>query len=359
MKILYDTQTFDLQRFGGISRYFYKLTKNSGNSFDYEIAGKYSENIYIEEISKIRKFPIKNEFKGKGRIEKYFNDRYLYKAIQREDFDIYHPTYYFIKRYPEKRPTIITAHDFIHELFPEYYINRPDIIEAKKDALHKANRIIAISESTKKDLLNIYSDINENKIDVVYHAVEWEIGGSHSMKMQINRPYILFTGQRQTYKNFTLFAKAIAPLLIKYDMNLICTGSPFTKEEKEFLYNVNILDRCINKFVDEEELRALYEHAICFVFPSKYEGFGFPILEAFASRCPTVIAKASCFPEIAGNASLFFDPNDEASIRDSVELVLNSQDTRNSLIEKGIIRLQEYTMKKMIDTTVSVYAKLL
>lgn len=358
MKILYDSQIFYLQKFGGISRYFYKLANNNLKLFDYVITGKYSENIYVQEISSLKPFPIKQKFKGKGIIENYINRKDTKRQLLMEKYDIYHPTYYYIDYYPKNKPVIITVHDFIHELFPEYYVNHPEIVKAKQNALSKADRIIAISNSTKNDLLSLYPSIREDKIDVIHHAVEWNLRDKHPLSVNIDRPYILFTGQRNGYKNFDMFIHAIAPLLLKFDLNLFCTGVPFNKQELNLLYNEKIDNHVCVSFVEERELQSIYENALCFVFPSKYEGFGFPILEAFASRCPVALSNASCFPEIAQDAALYFNPDDIFDIRETVEKMIISDSLRREMIIKGEKRLKDFSFNNMINKTINAYKKM-
>ena len=359
MKVLYDYQAFKMQKFGGISRYFYNLCKYNNGFCDYKVQANFLDNVYLDEISENKKCKIKRPFPGKGIFINGYNKIDLSMILLNSDFDIFHPTYYSLSKIHIFNPIVLTVHDFINELFPYYWSDSFNTINNKKNAIYKADRIIAVSQSTKNDLLKFYPEIPEDKIDVVYHAIEWTPNEQHILSRKINNPYILFTGQRWFYKNFKLFAKAISPLLKKYDLYLICTGSDFTQQEKQYIEDLNIADRTFVIFADENELKALYEHALCFVFPSLYEGFGLPILEAFASNCPIAISNASCFPEIADDSALYFDPNSESEICKTVENLITSESLRNELVQKGSDRFNFFSMDSFIKNTYNFYEKTL
>jgi glycosyltransferase involved in cell wall biosynthesis len=246
---------------------------------------------------------------------------------------VLHPTYYDPYVLKEKvKPLIITVHDMIHELFPEYFSRDKKTIHNKEVMIFKADKIIAISESTKNDILKFYPMIGEDKIDTIYHGTSFE-----SLANREKENYILFVGQRSGYKNFRLFLTAVAPLLLKYDMRLICTGTPFNDQEKEMMGDLHITERTICKFVSEKELSNLYSKAIAFVFPSLYEGFGIPVLEAFSTGCPAILANTSSLPEIGGDAALYFDPYSIEDMRSAIERVITSSILQGELIDKGDI----------------------
>lgn len=209
MKILYDSQIFRMQNFGGISRYFNELCRYNGGRFDFTVSGKWSDNVYAPSLSGMRPFPVRNYFKGKNTIvslSDILSDRH---AIAGADYDIYHPTYYFTPRYPKDKSIVITAHDFIHEIFPQYFSVRDKTRQKKRESLEKATRIIAISQKTKEDLLKLYPDIPEEKIAVVLHAIEWNFRPKGAPQNHIPKPYILFTGAKTAYKNFPAVRKGL------------------------------------------------------------------------------------------------------------------------------------------------------
>ena len=357
MKVLYDSQTFTGQRFGGISEYFNTLITCHDDSYDPIISGSVSNNIYVPNFDCAMKpfFP-DTEFKGKLKLMKFINRMNDKKHIRNEsEYDLYHPTYYEAVTYPRNKPVVITAHDFISELFQQGAADS-EITECKRASFSRADRIICISENTRQDLLKLFPEVDESKTELVYHALTWE----RKDPLPAERPYILFTGVRNTYKNFPRFAKSVAPLLRKYDLDLLCSGHGFNEGELQLFDELGIKEHVHHKFAkDKEELQDMYRSALLFVFPSLYEGFGFPILEAYASGCPIALSNTSCFPEIAGEAGTYFDPESEESIRNAAESLIESESLRNRKRMEGYERLKEFTVENLITNTAAVYQKAL
>jgi glycosyltransferase involved in cell wall biosynthesis len=371
MKILYDHQIFESQKFGGISRYFTELIKSNPEA---ELSLKYTENIYLQEkcFKKYQAFSHKIDFnsfllpfnfKGKGRLYRYYNKFFnknnqdiTINRLKESNFDIFHPTYYnpYFLSHLKGKPFVLTVYDMIHELFPQYYLEDKYTTPYKQALFAQANVIIAISENTKKDILHFHPELSE-KIKVVY------LGFSFRQLVDVPKKnnYILFTGERGGYKNFISFVKAAAPLLFKYDLRLVCTGRPFNDEEKILLDNLHINDRTICKLVSDEELAELYAKALIFVFPSQYEGFGIPVLEAFASQCPTLLANTSSLPEIGGDAAEYFDPYSTDDMRNQIERVVCSSSLQNEMIKNGKERLKLFSWEKCARETMEVYSSLI
>jgi glycosyltransferase involved in cell wall biosynthesis len=368
MNILYDHQVFEFQNIGGISRYFAELIKRSLSA---QLSLKYSDNIYLQDTYFKRfnllpkdyeyaKFLPGYNFRGKGRLFRYYNRFILGNksnmelskmAIKKMDFEVFHPTYYdpYFLHYLNGKPFMLTVHDMIHELFPNFFVGNI-ISQNKKILIEKANGIITISETTKNDLLKFYPDV-ENKIKVIYLGFSSEIITEHKTKEN----YLLFTGSRGGYKNFDLFVKAVAPLLNKYNLRLICTGHPFDKKEMDLFECLDISSRVICRLVSDEELIALYAKAAAFVFPSLYEGFGIPVLEAFAAGCPTILSNTSSLPEVGGNGAVYFDPYSIDDIRTVIERVITSETLQKELIENGKAQVKKFSWEKCARETMNVY----
>jgi len=347
MKIFYDGQIFLMQKFGGISRYFCELMRHSQGLFDYSVGGIFSDNHYACELGFNKPFLVKRNFKGKWRLQKWLNKKNAIKKLK-DNYDIMHPTYYEPYLITDK-PIVITVYDMIHELFPSGFTNYPN----KKDLLERSAKIIAISQNTKNDILKFFPQILEEKISVVHLGTSWNVLEKRKNKMS----YILFTGDRTFYKNFDNFIYAVAPLLVKYNLQLKCTGKPFTNAEIDLLKLQKIFDRTSVQFANEDELKELYANALCFVFPSLYEGFGIPILEAFACGCPLALSNASCFPEIAGNAGIYFEPKSIDEMREKIESVICSESLRETLVNKGFERLKDFSWQRCARQTAEVYGK--
>jgi glycosyltransferase involved in cell wall biosynthesis len=277
-------------------------------------------------------------------------------------FDILHPTYYdkYFLEYTSK-PFVLTVYDMIHEIYTEYFSLQDPITKNKKILCDKASRIIAISEQTKQDLIDIFK-IPEEKIDVTLLASDF--GSVSLVKPIIQREmkkYILFVGNREGYKNFYFTVIALVDILLgDKNIELLCTGRPFTKDEITFLSNFGVQDRVYNIYLNNDnELAWIYANAELFIFPSLYEGFGFPLLEAFANECPVVSSSGGSLPEVGGDAALYFNPKSTREIQDATANVLYNSATRTQLIGKGEKQLAKFTWDKCRTETVEVYKKVL
>jgi len=368
MKILFDHQIFSTQIYGGVSRYFYELMKNfeNDNEIEYELSLRYSNNLYLRGLRNVacKSFFEDFTFRGKYRILNFLNKKISKKFISKGNYDIFHPTYYnpYFFNFLNNKPFVLTIHDMIQEIFPENFSNKDKISEYKKILASKASKIIAVSQNTKNDIIKFYS-IDEAKIDVVYHGSFSPITNdirNENIKFKLPEKFILFVGNRGGYKNFTNFMKSVS-LLLKNDQNLfvVCAGGGnFNKYEQDLLKNLSLQERVFQFSVDDEELWILYKNALVFVFPSLYEGFGLPILEAFACKCPIVVSNSSCFPEIAGEAAEYFDPLSTESMKSSIEKVVYNNNIRMELIKRGINRVRGFSWQKTAEKTKEVYQSL-
>lgn len=356
MKVLYDHQMFTMQRIGGISRYYADLLLHLPKGYEFELPIEYSENHYLEELNlyHLKTIPWISNFRIKRRIYYFLNERVTDKVIKKGNFNVFHPSYYdsyFLKEI--KKPFIVTVHDMIHEKFPEA-VNRFDNTAIhKKKLVERASHIIAVSEFTKSDLIH-YLNVDPSKITVVHHGFLSFPNGAD----QLYSNYILYVGERNRYKNFPRFIHAIAPLLSREkDLKLVCTGKPFSKDELQLFADLKISSQLQQITATDSQIASLYQHALVFVFPSLYEGFGRPTFEAFNYGCPVCLSNASCFPEIAGDAALYFDPMNEDSILDTVSKVIYDKELAKSLIQAGKERLEKhFSFQSEIDNTCKVYS---
>ena len=370
MKVLYDHQIFEAQNIGGIPRYFAELLKYNP---DAKLSLRYSDNLYLtEEYVKNHilfpknheydRFFIKFRFKGKGRFIRYYtkllrknNQAISINFLKKSEFDVFHPTYYdpYFLNYIKDKPFVLTVHDMIYEKFPQYFTGDTYTVLNKRKTILAANQIITVSEHTKRDLLYFFPELQE-KITVIYHGSTFPILSCDERKEN----YILFTGGRGGYKNFDAFVRAIAPLLIKYNLRLVCTGQPFNDKERTLLESLHIADRTTCKLADEKELMELYSKATAFVFPSLYEGFGIPVLEAFATGCPAVLSNTSSLPEIGADAAIYFDPYSIDDMRAQIDRVISSSILQNELVKKGKERAKQFSWEKCARETMEVYKKI-
>lgn len=376
MKIAYDHQIFSWQKYGGISRYFTELINGVKSECQVEIFLKEGVNEYLKQTNlaplevfksydNILSRSLKNyNFKGKQRLINISrrillhdtNQSLSLRKIKQKDFDIFHPTYYdtyFLNSL--KKPFVLTIYDMIHELFPEYFNSFDTTRALKKKLALKADHILAISENTKKDIIKLYG-INEKKVSVVHLA------SNKKKATKVNglpQNYILFVGSRNNYKNYDFFIKSISKYILENpEYQVLCIGGgPFSSEERKNLRNLKIEKKVTQRTLTDSELSWAYQKANLFVFPSIYEGFGIPILEAFQNNCPTLLANSSCFKEIASDSATYFEIGSEESFLESLKKILENSDYRKKSIEKGLARAQLYSWEKTSKETVKVYKK--
>lgn len=363
MRVLYDYQMFINQTYGGISRYFYELLNmfSSDNDINASLAIKYSNNHYLESATfcKHKTFFKNSSFKGKDRFLYLTNNFTSKQQLKRSDFDVFHPTYhdpYFLK-YLNGKPFVLTICDMIHEIYPKYFKDNDTTSEKKKLLAQKASKIIAISQNTKKDIIKYYG-IDETKIEVVYLANSLK-NMDNNLSLDINLPpkFILFVGNRDGYKNFKLFVEAISELLLTdKSLYLVCAGGrDFEIDELKLFNNHKILKKVLKYGADNDTLIKLYSNATVFVFPSLYEGFGIPILEALDCDCPAALSNTSSLPEVAENAAIYFDPYDKSSINDAIKRIIYNDELRNTLIQKGYKQAKKFSWENTAKKTKDIY----
>lgn len=363
MKILFDHQIFSIQKYGGISKYFCELMKHIPTEITYKLPIILSDNQHLKDDHSIfRKINIPipdREFKGKRFIKKKiyrFNKAKSNFSLRNDKYDLFHPTFYdpyFFKNL--KSPYVITVHDLIDFKFAELYKHNPRS-EQMGQIIQKAKRIISISDHTKNDLIDIFK-INPDKIDVIHHGFNPPL--ISNMENSFGR-YILFVGSRWGYKNFSTFINAVSDILRDDDtLNLVCVGAPFNKMELEDLTTLKILEKTTVLGVDEDQLNGLYSNALAFVYPTLYEGFGMPILEAFANNCPVCLSNSSSLPEVAEKGGVYFDPKDPDSIRKAIKDVIYNPKFSREMAEAGRIRLRDFSWEKSAQQTSDSYYKAL
>lgn len=277
--------------------------------------------------------------------------------MKRGNYDIIHPTDYndFFLEY-NNRPCVITVHDLIHKRLENY--TRPALVKTIENSIFKADRLIAISHSTKADLINFYG-IDEGKISVVHHGYT-PVSTPQFLNSPVKENYILYVGARGGYKNFNTFIEAFSIIAAEYpELKLVCTGKKFSGAEHKDISRLGLSGKVIQHLFAPREMPALYAGAECFVFPSKLEGFGMPILEAFAAKTPVVLSDATCFPEIAAYAGVYFDPDDPHSIAEKIRSVISDKELREQKIALGTERLKEFSWQKTGFKTAEVYRSLL
>ena len=352
MKVLFDHQIF-YKRCGGASKYFVKMIE-SMPADSWTTTTLMSNNEYVKATGLFKSY--RNLFKGQSILLDYINRPYTNWLLSRQNFDIFHQTNfgtYCIKSLGNK-PMVTTYHDSNLSTI-DYH---PEIVKLQEKSIKRADKIIVVSENTKKDLIRLF-DVSESRVEVIYHGIDIPETGRFSAKTLYDFPYVLYVGRRSEYKNFTNFVKAFSLLREhNHELKAVCTFKPFNRNEMELFHDLGVSEDILYVGADEEMMLQLYHQAELFVFPSLYEGFGMPILESWACNCPVVLSDASCFPEIAGDAGLYFNPNLVEDIADKMNCVLNNVEIRNQLIVKGNKRVKMFSWKKCAEKHMQVYQSL-
>ena len=380
MKLLYDHQIFTWQNYGGISRYFCELMSQFtlDPRIDFRLALHYSQNEHLHQNPQVNRFwTHRNDFFSDSRffsaLQKkihinvlnhiFNNQRESVKQLKGQDFDLFHPTYYdpYFLKHLGKKPYVLTIYDMIHEIFPDTFDKNDMTRNRKKTLADNAKKIIAISENTKKDIIK-YLDVPEDKIQVIYLADSLSRTKNTNPSnvldsIRVPEKYLLFVGNRSGYKNFTFLFEALFSVLKKdKNLHIICAGGGFfSASEKNLMQKMDMISRTHYYSADDATLLYLYKNAYAFVFPSLYEGFGIPVLEAFSCGCPTVLSNTSSLPEVGGDAALYFDPVDSVSVTNIIEQILSDENLREDLITKGYSRSKLFSWEKTALMTKKVY----
>ncbi len=369
MKIALDYQIFSNQRYGGISRYFVRLAQELMElDQQVNVFAPLHQNAYVVNLPAqavkgygVAKYPPKS-----GRFLRFVNQGISGLLINRWTPDIVHETYYNRFASGKKRyPRVITVYDMIHERLPECHDARDNTREIKRIAVERADVVIAISEHTRKDLIELYSMDPEKVVTVHLGFDNFETlssGVSELSTTQPDKPYLLYVGNRATYKNFDNLIRAYAAStwLQSHFAVVAFGGGSFTSQERNLFADLKIdPSQIIYRSGGDRLLGTYYRNAAAFVYPSRYEGFGIPPLEAMAHDCPVIASQVSSIPEIVGGAGSYFDPESVDSMRAVLEQTLESEQSLNALRKLGRHRLAEFSWEKCAKSTLQVYQQVL
>jgi glycosyltransferase involved in cell wall biosynthesis len=365
LRILFDYQIFTQQQFGGISRYFCALANQLAGHPDTwtRIVAPVHYNKYLAETG--------NGIEFGWYLPRVPRIRALSRAISSAAFtpaarrmrpDIVHETYYAARAtYRAPVPRVLTVFDMNHEKLPGEFSASDITPRLKASAVQRADRIICISENTRRDLLETLS-FPEDRVVVTHLGYDMlQPLGQTAGALVGAAPFILHVGARKGYKNFANLARAFAASnWLKNNFRIVCFGGrAFSSAERSMLAGLGLTETQVVQLAGgDDRLAALYKAAAAFVYPSKYEGFGIPPLEAMSLDCPVICSGASSIPEVVGEAGEYFDPNDVESMQDAVERVLQSADRRHELIALGRSRCQLFTWERCARETHHVYRTL-
>ena len=290
-------------------------------------------------------------------------------VLMREKPDVYHAPHYVLPVAVRSR-SVVTIHDCIHLMFPQYLPNRAAYAYARGamwSAARRSDRILTVSEASKRDILHFFN-VPPDKISVVYNAIDeriWEEPPPEDIarvreRFQLDQRFVLYAGTIKPHKNLVRLIEAFAQLRKGEfeELKLLIIGDEISKlpalRRAVHSYKLHKHVRFLG-FLPDETLAALYRLASLFVFPSLYEGFGLPPLEAMASGTPVVTSNVSSLPEVAGDAAVLVDPYDVSSIVEGMRRVLSDSALANELRRKGLIRARDFSWARSVARTHEIY----
>lgn len=363
MKVFFDGQIFVEQRAGGISRYFTALaeglTAHSGVTA--RIVAPLHRNEILSASATAPVFGV--GFPDRRGVQQLC--RFVLKATAPVlsplfDADIVHETFFSAAPFLTRtRRRITTMYDMIHEI---YFPGNPTTAH-KRAALARCDHVICISHNTRKDLCELLGFPVE-RTSVTHLAYEDFSGfAGHTAPDELaGAPYFLFVGNRSAYKNFDALLRAVAfaPRLAG-NFRIACYGGgPLTDAERSAAAALGLApDAVVHLRGGDDVLGAAYANAAAFVYPSLYEGFGIPPLEAMSASCPVLSSNTSSLPEVVGDAGLLFDPKDIEALRDALLRVAESPTVREQLVLRGHAQRALFSWERCVEQTLGIYRDLL
>lgn len=352
-ELFFDFQIFAGQKNGGISRYFHEIISRVATKCSVDLFEGFNnnDNSLISGQNIFNRY-YKRRCEGITDIKEcrnILNSSLVHSFVKNKKYKVYHPTYYHDYGFDNFKVRVITVHDMIHEL---YKMDQKTIFE-KKNMISKADGIIAVSENTKRDLIDIYN-VDEKKIKVIYHA--------NSLKMNITtprivkEPYILYVGRRDGYKNAEILMQAFARCRHRKDLKIVFFSTAgFSKEEKRLFEELKIEDRVEHISGSDSTLANLYHYAEIFVYPSLYEGFGIPILEAMHYGTPVITSNTSSLPEVGGDAAQYFAPDSADDLAACMDKLLDNEEQRLKMGQAGILWEKNFSWEKSAEEHTKYY----
>lgn len=365
--VAYDHQIFSLQRFGGISRYICEIAAgvNAQEGWKARVIAPLHRNEYLARSSTPKLgVHLRLETKGSGRFLHLINTLLEPALLPFARADLIHWTYYHASPGRRSGPIVLTVHDMIHELLPKNFSSSNRTSEQKQRCAQTADKIICVSHSTANDLQRLF-EIPSAKIAVIHLGISETFSArrmDRSIPSPARRPYLLYVGERRGYKNFGRLLQAYGTSArLRNEFNLAVFGpAPFSREELDAVKRFRLRDDALIHLAgNDEALAAAYAGAHLFVYPSEYEGFGIPPLEAMSCGCPVVCSNSSSIPEVVGAAGRYFNPMDVQSIRQALEDVAFDNEVLNVMRSEGRLQSAKFSWSRCTEQTLAVYRKVL
>jgi glycosyltransferase involved in cell wall biosynthesis len=359
VRILYDGLIFSTPQTGGIRRYFSNLISKMPASVEPWVTTTHAAGAQFPRHSslQVRRFPRFRPQKISSIVERV----YFRSISHRGAFDLAHPTYYYLlsrqRLHDYRCPSVITVHDMISELFP--LGTRGGEIETlrKRQAVAAAARVICVSENTKRDLIRLFGT-PESKIRVVYEGSELNVAMAGGEEAVPERPYFLYVGGHEAaYKNFDRLLRSMTKVIIRHsDVVLAVVGPPLKPTQLATIESLRLMPKIVHVGgASDSHLAKLYHHSVALVYPSLYEGFGIPPLEAMACQTAVIAANRSSIPEVVGDAGLLMNPESEEELTTAMVSVLENSTLRGELIRRGRERAKLFSWDKMAKEVFEIY----
>lgn len=363
--IAYDHQIFSIQQVGGVSRYFCELAARVGSATGWSsvvIAPvHFNDHLAASPAHRIGCY-LPKRVPHTGPLYRAANMVVAPLFHRATRSDLLHRTYYSRSPRPRGAKVVVTVFDLIHELSPQYFSARDRAAALKGPAVEDADAVICISHSTAGDLQRLLN-VPPGKVSVIHLGFSDVFARTDpTAGTGVSRPYLLYVGHRAGYKNFAQVLEAYgASSRLTRDFDLVAFGGfPFSAGELARIDDLKLRPNAVRRQVgSDRELARVYAGAHALVYPSEYEGFGIPLLEAMSAGCPVICSNTSSMPEVAGDAGEYFDPHDIESICLAVERVAYDDARRARLIDRGYLRCREFSWQRCANETLDVYKHLL
>jgi glycosyltransferase involved in cell wall biosynthesis len=370
VKVAFDHQAFSLQRYGGVSRYFFELASrlSAHGVSEVSIVAPLYINSYLSadpgrRITRGRYMPpvttegLSGVVPGVVLLANRVAAPWAWRGAKP---DLIHETFFADKPVGKARRRVVTVYDMIHELFADESLGARKVSRAKRAAVERADHVICISENTRRDLVRLYG-IDPARTSVVHlgYSLTAEANAPKADSSE-GRPTLLYVGGRTGYKNFGALLQAYGSSPVLREFELIAFGGhPLLPDERKEIERLGITDRVQFESGSDRELAARYRAASAFIFPSKYEGFGIPPLEAMSYGCPVVCSNAGSIPEVVGDAGVYFDPNDPEDLRTALEHVATTEALQADLRTRGYARIKTFSWDKCAAATARIYREII
>jgi glycosyltransferase involved in cell wall biosynthesis len=370
--ILFDEQAFLMQRAGGISRYIISIATELSKTGEIDacIFGGLHRNVHLQETTDNPSLAVHGLHRKDpwrinslcASVSRVWRKR-LFQKLRREYRTlIYHPSYYELDSFlvSQADATIVTFHDMIPEWIAAKHPSEKasKLPAVKKHAANLATLILTPSEATKGDVLGSYPEL-QKPVRVTHLASHLPIdqGTNHPLPSISGSRYFLTVGNRGDYKRGDAVIKAFVRLVQDHpDLNLIAFGGEELLPEEETILRENgLLGRWHHLQGDDAQLASCYRYATALVYPSEFEGFGLPVLEAMGMGCPVITSRKKSIPEVGGEAVLYADPDNIPEISAMMKALLDDSEQRSKLINRGLARSREFSWKQTALQTLEAY----